>query len=731
MGAVAAFFRAIAQFFIAISRGLLAFLRGLRKIVFSRKVVTPMVVTAGIIGFAASFYELYDAFGTRITTQFFPDPLPTAPTDRYSIMVADLENDDDRRTLSRAVSDALKLALEETGAEAPVWIDRLPRTIAIGGSGTQAFVEQAEEEARLLLEEVGADILIWGEAVPYVNAYTLRMTAAGSSDFTRYAFEDLRFGAPLLEDLAPLVLGAALAEAGNVDMGEATAAVLGPLVQRLEPLAETPPDVFTGEQIRSLQLAYARVATEFGDIAEGQQQLSEVVSILRETRERTDRGEHPQAWAEVHQALAYALRRLGEKGGKADLVGSTEASRAALQVYTRDTHPVEWALTQQHLGAALYRLHQLGEEGALQQAINAYRAALSVLERERAPDEWASVHNNLGLALAALDPGEGSDALQEAVQSYRAALQVWTRDTAPMDWARVQNNLGIALRELGRRGQEGAFQEAAAAYRAALEVRTREAAPMKWAQVQNNLGNTLWSLGNAGQEGAYEEAVEAFRSALQVWQRDAAPSNWQVLQYNIGGLYKQIGETKADRTALERSVEAFQAYLDFWPRDKNALYWAYGHKKLGETHLAMLEQGAASAYEPALNHFESAAEVMTAEGRPGHWSDIQAGLARAHTLRAQGGESQYLADALAAYEAALGVEEADTVSWAQLQSARSEALLLKAELEDDPASARQAVEILNDAAAVLEEADAPELELARARLARASRLLDARSDDTG
>ncbi len=656
--------------------------------------------------------------------------LSTAPEGQYVILVADLENDDDRRTFSRAVADALEVALQETGAaNAPIWIERLPRTIVVGGVGMKEDVRTAEAQARDWLAETGADIVIWGEAVPELSAYTLRLTTADTHDFYRYAFDDLQFGAPLLEDLAPLVLGAALAEAGSVDMRDATAGALGPLVARLQPLAQSPPDVFTGDQVRSLRLAYARVATEYGEIAAGQAQLAEVVAVLEKTLEATNREDNPEAWARVQQSLADALFRLGEKGATDALQRSADASKAALTVFTQESSPVEWALSQQKLGSALFRLGQRGELDALNEAVAAYYAAVTVLTEQAEPQRWASLQNNLGLALLEIARQGQSDAFANAafrksIEAYEAAMRVWTREAAPMDWAKVQNNLGLVFQELAYRGEEGALEDAISAFQEALQVRTREAAPMGWAELQQNLGNALTAHAQNGQAGAYEDAVAAYENAAAIWTREANPAGWASIQYNLGFVYGKLGE-QGQPGANEQAIEAYRNTLEVWTRDDAPEDWATTQYFLGLAHRDLgLEEEDSSALNEAVIHFENAAQVITRHSDPWTWGIVQFELGQTHTARARTGDRGAVDAALTAFSAALTVSDDGSTAWAWRQTARAEALILKAEADGDPSAARDAVMQLDAAIAVFETAaDDEALATARARQSQASDVL--------
>jgi tetratricopeptide (TPR) repeat protein len=551
--------------------------------------------------------------------------------------------------------------------------------VAIEGAGLRGDVAEAEDRARNLLEATGAEILIWGEVVQELRTYSLRLTSSVSNRFTRYAFEDLRFGEPLLRDLAPLVLGAALAEAGDVDFARATAPALGPLVDRLAPLAENPPAALSAEQVRDLRIAYAKVATEYGAIAEGQERLARVVEMLDRVLEATSRQDEPRPWASIQKTRAYTLRQWGEMGPTQALRKAVAAEKAALEIYSREDDPMDWARTQLDLGICYSLLNERVEEGSAQAAAEAFSAALEILTREETPLDWADAQLNLGKAL--YDAGQRGEvgALEASVAAYRRALTVHTRERRPKVWARTMSNLGNALQQLGMRTSDEARLEASVdAYRAALSVLTRDAAPLDWAVIQNNLANTFVALADYGRSDALDEALAAYQAALTVHTRDNAPMDWAIAVGNLAVIERRLGVDRDMARRIKEAITLHRSAMEVESREASPAGWAWHQKEMGKCYLALAERGEDGALDQALSAFDASLSVY--------------------------GEGDY--------------------GWAMSHSFRAVALTLKARRTGDPAPAREAVERLDEAIAILDPVSDQAAAEARQRRTRAATLLD-------
>ena len=87
--------------------------------------------------------------------------------------------------------------------------------------------------------------------------------------------------------------------------------------------------------------------------------------------------------------------------------------------------------------------------------MTASRAALQIYTRDTQPTGWALAQNNLGVALVTLGKRRGADtgieALGEAVTAYRVALEIYSRETMPAAWEMTQEILATAQQILEER----------------------------------------------------------------------------------------------------------------------------------------------------------------------------------------------------------------------------------------------------------------------------------------
>jgi tetratricopeptide (TPR) repeat protein len=502
-------------------------------------------------------------------------PIPTADPERFSVLVAQLENDVDREH-ERLI---LALVREFTGIQ----VLSLDRTISIAGPDPADHEREGHARARDYLARSGGSVLIWGsvlrhagETRPQLYMTTARDEPGGASQYLIDTSAEFRLPAVFWEHL-----------------GE---------VLRL--LVASRDDEFRAEAGRfvadRLPIFVARVRAL---VAARDQQL----------------GWDADAHANTQVILADALSILGEQSGRNKfLEEAVEAYHAALEEWTRERVPLNWAMTQNNLGSALLRLGERESGTArLEKAVEAYRAALEERTRERVPLDWAMTQNNLGSALLRLGEREsGAARLEEAVEAYRAALEERTRERVPLDWAMTQNNLGTALATLGGRESGTArLDQAVDAYRAALDERSRDRVPLRWAMTQNNLGNALATLGEReGGTVRLEQAIAAHRAALEEFTRERVPLDWAMTQNNLGGALTRLGERESGTGRLEEAVEAYHAALEEWTRERVPLQWAMAQNNLGNALLALgqrdsdtarLEQ-AIAAYDPALEVFQEA-----------------------------------------------------------------------------------------------------------------------------
>jgi tetratricopeptide (TPR) repeat protein len=433
---------------------------------------------------------------------------------RFTILIADLDGDDDQLSQTRHVEAALRA---QEGVE-----------VVLIGSGPSPFEKgsraehqiRAESQGRERLARHNGDLLIWGEvaqANTRLRLHFLPRQEGVEGKRGTYHLEAAELPKDFSEDFNAQLVALALASLAPVteQQGSYLVDLLKQPAGKLERLLKKGAPGFDPDQIAGLRLALARVALTLGEQTGDVKWLRRSIDEGRKALEQFTRDRLPMEWARAQNNLGIAFTLIGRReSGTSHLEEAVAAYRAALEEYPRERLPLNWAMTQNNLGNALMVLGEReGSTARLEEAVAAFRAALEEWARERVPLDWAMAQTNLGNALALLGKRErGIAHLEEAVAAYRAALEERTRDRVPLDWAATQSNLGNALRVLGEREAAATrLEDAVIAYRAALEERTRERVPLQWAESQNNLGTALKAL---GEREAGRDAAGGSRSGL-------------------------------------------------------------------------------------------------------------------------------------------------------------------------------------------------------------------------
>jgi TPR repeat protein len=176
----------------------------------------------------------------------------------------------------------------------------------------------------------------------------------------------------------------------------------------------------------------------------------------------TDRDHRPRQWAEVTRDIAKANNQIGirTKGPAVQqrLAKTVAASRAALQVRTRELLPQQWAATQNNLGIALGEqgIRTGGEEGRrlLAQALDAFRGALGIYQAAGAGHHVQIIERNIALTelfvSAASDPDAQFTlgvlyARGQAVEQDDAKAVQWLRKAAVQGHGHAQLFLGVMI----------------------------------------------------------------------------------------------------------------------------------------------------------------------------------------------------------------------------------------------------------------------------------------------
>jgi tetratricopeptide (TPR) repeat protein len=316
--------------------------------------------------------------------------------------------------------------------------------------------------------------------------------------------------------------------------------------------------------------------------------LQQAVEANRQALEVRSREQNPRAWADCLNNLATTLHEQSRIAPTEERAGLLEEAvscfRLTLEVRTRDGLPADWARTQRNLGVVLGDQGKIEGEGEelerlMGESIAASRASMEVFTRESFPQDWASAKRTLATGLTTLafarSGEERASLLAEAVQAYRDSLEVHTKELWPHDWASIQNNIGSSLmvQSYETVGPEKLrlLEESAIAYRLSLEVYSPDFLPGKWRSGLRNLALTLNTQAKQteGPERVrlHGEAADAYRQTLSVALQEAIPEEWASTQLSLARtLYAQAGSSEGEDLIrlLEETTSAIKAALAVW-----------------------------------------------------------------------------------------------------------------------------------------------------------------------
>ncbi len=257
-------------------------------------------------------------------------------------------------------------------------------------------------------------------------------------------------------------------------------------------------------------------------------------------------------WAEIKHnlAIAYGNRIRGDRLENEEL--AIEASKAAMEVYTREAMPKTWAKIQNNLGI-IYRDRICGDKAEnLEQAIACYENALLFRTREEFPELWAQTQTNLASAYRHRLHGDRVENVEKAIAANLEALQVYTQDIFPADWAGVQTNLGNAYLHRLKGDPNKNLEMAIAAHQAALQIFNQNEFPREWAMAKMNLGNAYLNLNRNF------EAIACYRSAMEVFTPTAFPFECHKTGETLGKIAFVIKDWQLAIEAYGNAIEAVE-----------------------------------------------------------------------------------------------------------------------------------------------------------------------------
>ncbi len=355
-----------------------------------RRFGLPGLVILSLLGGVVWTWWNWDDIGKRPgiqpTLAWFSG-LPQADPDRFTVVLARLENDDDRQ-YENLIFEGLNEQFDSQEKNA-VQILRFDRTIERRGADPEASVNDAHQEARAYLEESGADVLIWGsvlvggdESIPKLY-WTPSRDVDRARDWGRYPTEGLELRAVFWTDLVEILQLLVVthdAEFWSLE-GHFVAARLGPFVEKVRTLLTSRGEGWSEETRARVRRVLAGSLSTLGAQAGTNQPLEEAIVSYRETLKHYTRERAPLQWATTQNNLGSVLRKLGERESETEgLEQAVTAYREALKERTRERVPLQWAMTQYNLGNSRRILGQREKEVALVcEALGSHLASWTLL----------------------------------------------------------------------------------------------------------------------------------------------------------------------------------------------------------------------------------------------------------------------------------------------------------------------------------------------------------------
>lgn len=498
------------------------------------------------------------------------------PANTFNIVVADLINDDEQKTNTNHIVDALYEQLDATNAQSAVRAEPANRLVQLVHRGDSHADQKAlEAKGHWLLKLHNGDVLVWGEVnrpgggqpaslslhfIPKEGESSIRAKGYLIGNNAETATVELppNFGS----DLASAIKGVALTqgEKARID-GRSVDETLEALVPKLEHLIEKPPQSLDEGQMIGLRETYAMAAGRVGDQRENKAMLVAAAAQWKSVADHW-KGKNPEHHAKALSHLGLLKANIASlQGGDKQLYGEAIASYdEALDAIKDGTPNLLWAMAQSNRADALRALGEIEEEnGRVVRSVQMFRDALTVLDSLSEPQWKAITLNHLGDALRALgEQQDGTDLFNEAKASLDSALAMLATlpdgDVATLR-PETQSNLGDVWKLIGVRTKDPkALETSISFYDGAVKQWASLKIDRDWAASRYKECMSVYELGKLQSDlGKLRSAVKMCREALQKLSRTEQPALWAEAELALGRAVARIGETEGYPTRLEEA----------------------------------------------------------------------------------------------------------------------------------------------------------------------------------
>jgi tetratricopeptide (TPR) repeat protein len=281
------------------------------------------------------------------------DPLPTADPNRFSVMVARFQ-DDQNNGYAKLLVNAL------TGLEG-IQVLALEKPITADSGRPGDAIQFGHKSARELLKQTQAQMLIWGRVLTVNDESGVQIFWTTPAESRRshdlHQLDGLKLPLQFWNEFVGVIQLQVVAESTEflARQGEFLAERLRPFIHKTERLLADPALRGWNEAVQTqVRFSLANGYQLYGEQAGDNRSLKRAISHYLEALKTWNREAAPLQWATTQNNLGNALRALGEReSGTTRLEQAVEAYREALKERTREAAPLQWATTQNNLGNSL------------------------------------------------------------------------------------------------------------------------------------------------------------------------------------------------------------------------------------------------------------------------------------------------------------------------------------------------------------------------------------------
>lgn len=377
----------------------------------------------------------------------------------------------------------------------------------------------------------------------------------------------------------------------------------------------------------------------------------------------------PYQWARVYNSLgAYYLEAV--VGNRTDnLEEALDCFKKALAVFKPDKHLVDWAEVRNNLGTTWRRRMRGSRADNLEESIRCYRAALQELDLARHQYLWGDVHHNLGISYTERVKGVRADNLRKAQKHLGAAFEVRKSAGLTAEVAETQRQRLI----VGITGQVGdqaeQVEQAIKELEQVEQIVSKQTSPLEWAKIELGLGNAYIMRVRGDRVRNIEAAIEYFEKASEAITISNAPAEWSYIQNGLAAAYRERPIQDRGKN-LDKAIKGLRSGLDTllrngwlseWARMQNNLAGAYWDRGRYYRNVAVEHEKADADFRRAIAHAQRALKLYSQHDYPFEWALSKYTIGNALSdLTTEKGRARRWSKAIEYFQAALEVFTAQT-----------------------------------------------------------------------